>query len=134
VGRIAYSGVEAMVTLRLTPRQQLDLGETFLHAPPAPAGLISEYAYNYASHNASFAWQAIFPRAQLAARTQLSVVQQVTRTAYPLWDVALSRTHGLVRPYVRADDLANVRYQELPAVPLPGRSVRAGITLTWPER
>ncbi len=134
VGRIAYSGVEATSTLHLTARQQLDLGETFVHAPPAPAGLISEYAYNYASHNASLAYRAVFPRIQLAARTQLSVVQQVTRTAYPLWTVALTRTRGVVRPYVRADDLANVRYQELVGVPLPGRSVIAGITLTWPER
>jgi iron complex outermembrane receptor protein len=51
-----------------------------------------------------------------------------------LWNVALTRTQGVVRPYVRADDLANVRYQELPAVPLPGRSVVAGITLSWPVR
>ncbi len=105
-----------------------------MHAPSAPAGLLSEYAYNYASHNASFAWQAVFPHAQLAARTQVSVIQQVTRTAYPLWTVALTRTRGLLRPYVRAEDLANVRYQELAGVPLPGRSVVAGITLTWPER
>jgi iron complex outermembrane receptor protein len=134
VGKIAYSGVEATATLHLTSRQQIDLGDTFVHAPSAPAGLLSEYAYNYASHNASFAWQAVFPHAQLAARTQVSVIQQVTRTAYPLWTVALTRTRGLLRPYVRAEDLANVRYQELAGVPLPGRSVVAGITLTWPER
>ncbi len=134
VGKIAYSGVEATATLRIAARQQIDLGETFVHAPSPPSGLISEYAYDYASHNASFAWQAVFPRAQLAARTQVSVVQQVARTAYPLWNVALTRTQGVVRPYVRADDLANVRYQELPAVPLPGRSVVAGITLSWPVR
>jgi iron complex outermembrane receptor protein len=134
VGRIAYSGVEATATLSLTPRQQIDLGETFLHAPPALSGLISEYAYNYASHNASFAWQAVFPHAQLAARTQVSVIQQVTRTAYPLWTIAFTRTRGLIRPYVRADDLANVHYSELVGVPLPGRTVIAGITLTWPQR
>ena len=133
VGHLAYSGVESLVTIRASATQAFDLGETFLHAAPPPAGLISEYAYNYASHNASFAWQAIFASAQLAARTQVSVVQQTGRTAYPLWTVALSRTQGRVRPYVRADDLANVRYQELPSVPLPGRTVLAGITLTWAE-
>ncbi len=134
VGKIAYSGVEATMTLRLSPRQRIDLGETFLHAPPAPAGVISEYAYDYASHNASFAWQGVIPRVQVAARTQVSVVQQTTRTAYPLWGLALSRTQGLVRPYVRAEDLANISYQELPGVPLPGRTVMAGVVLSWPER
>ena len=134
VGHLAYSGVESLVTIRPSAMQTFDLGETFLHAAPAPAGLISEYAYNYASHNASFAWQGIFPFAQLAARTQVSIVQQTGRTAYPLWTVALTRTKGLVRPYVRADDLANVRYQELPGVPLPGRTILAGIALTWREQ
>ena len=134
VGHLAYSGVESLVTIRPSATQTFDLGETFLHAAPPPAGLISEYAYNYASHNASFAWQGIFPSAQIAARTQVSVVQQTGRTAYPLWTVALTRTQGLIRPYVRADDLANVRYQELPGVPLPGRTILAGITLTWHEQ
>lgn len=134
VGHLAYSGVESLVTLRLSATQTFDLGETFLHTAPPPAGLISEYAYNYASHNASFAWQGVFLSAQVAARTQVSVVQQTGRTAYPLWTVALTRTQGLVRPYVRAEDLANVRYQELPGVPLPGRTVLAGISMAWPQR
>ncbi len=134
VGHLAYSGVESLVTIRPSATQTLDFGETFLHAAPPPSGLISEYAYNYASQNASFAWQGIFPSAQLAARTQVSVIQQAGRTAYPLWTVALTRTQGRIRPYVRADDLANISYQELPGVPLPGRTILAGITLTWAER
>ena len=134
VGHLADSGVESLVTIRPSATQTFDLGETFLHAAPPPAGLISEYAYNYASHNASFAWQGILRSAQVAARTQVSIVQQTGRTAYPLWSVALTRTQGLVRPYVRAEDLANVSYQELPGVPLPGRTILAGITLTWREQ
>ncbi len=134
VGHLAYSGVESLVTLRPSATQTFDLGESFLHAAPPPAGLISEYAYNYASHNSSFAWQGIFPSVQVAARTQVSIVQQTGRTAYPLWSVDLTRTQGLIRPYVRADNLANVNYQELPGVPLPGRTILAGITLTWRER
>jgi iron complex outermembrane receptor protein len=134
VGHIAYTGAEATVTYRFAGHQQIDLGETFVHAGAPAAGLISEYAYNFASHNGSFAYQAVFPKMQLAARTQVSVVQQTTKTAYPLWSVALTRTQGRVRPYVRTEDLANVRYTELPGVPLPGRSVMAGVTLMWVGR
>ena len=134
VGQLAYSGVESLVTFRPSATQSLDLGETYLHAAPPPAGIISEYAYNYASHNASFAWQGLLASAQLAARTQVSVIQQTGRAAYPLWTVALTRTQGVIRPYVRVDDLANVRYQELPGVLLPGRIILAGITLTWREQ
>ena len=132
IGKIAYSGAEASVSYRIGPTQQLDLGETYIHAGPPPAGLISEYAYNYASHNASLAYQAIFTRPQLALRSQLSVVQQTGRTAYPLLSLDLTRTHGLIRPYVRIQDLANISYQELPNIPQPGRTEMAGITFTWP--
>lgn len=131
VGHISYTGVETTLTFRPLSHQQVDLGETFVHAPPAPSGLISEYAYNYASHHASVAYQAVFPGAQLAVRTQLSVVEQVARTAYPLWNLSLTRTRGLVRPYLRAEDLANISYEELPGVPLPGRTLIGGITLSW---
>jgi iron complex outermembrane receptor protein len=134
VGHIAYSGVESSVSYHFTPAQELDLGETFVHAGPPPPGLISEYAYNYASNNASLAYQAKFARLQLAVRTQLSVVQQVGRTAYPLLAVALTRTRGIVRPYVRVQDLANVSYEELPNVPEPGRTIMAGVTIIWPSR
>ena len=134
VGSIAYSGVESSVSYRIAAAQELDLGETYVHAGPPPAGLISEYAYNYASHNASLAYQAIFARPQLALRGQLSVIQQTGRTAYPLLSLALTRTRGLVRPYVRVEDAANVSYEELPNVPQPGRTIMAGITLSWPQR
>jgi iron complex outermembrane receptor protein len=132
IGQIAYTGVETMAQYRLAPHQHFDLDYTFVHAPSAAAGLISEYAYNYASNNGSFAWQGVW--SQLAARTQVSVSQQTQRTAYPLWTVALSRSKGLVRPYVRATDLANVSYQELPGVPLTGRTIMGGVVLTWTQR
>lgn len=131
VGHIAYSGLESTLSWHLTPNQQVVVGETFLHAAAPPAGLISEYAYNFASHNGSLAWQANLPWLQLAARTQISVVQQTGRTAYPLWNVALTRTQGVIRPYIRTQNLANIQYQELPGTPLPGRSLIAGLTLVW---
>ncbi len=134
IGHLAYTGVESSATFVPTATQQLTLAYTFVHAAPPPPGLISEYAFNYASSNASLAWQALFPTRQLALRTQVSIVQQTQRTAYPLWTVALTRTQGSIRPYVRAENLANIQYQELPGVPQPGRTVLAGITFTLPHR
>jgi iron complex outermembrane receptor protein len=134
VGHIAYSGLEASLSYRLAGTQQLDLGETYLHAGPPPAGLISEYAYNYASHNASLAYRATFARPQLALRSQLSIIQQTGRTAYPLLSLDLTRTRGAIRPYVRIQDLANISYEELPNIPQPGRTEMAGIVFTWPRK
>ena len=132
IGHLAYTGLETSATCTPTANQQLTLAYTYLHAPPAPTNLISEYAYNYASSNASFAWQARFAHQQLALRTQVSVVQQTQRAAYPLWTVALTRTQGFVRPYIRTENLANTQYQELPGVPQPGRTILAGVTVTLP--
>ena len=53
VGHLAYSGVESIVSFRPRPAQLLWLAYTFVHATPPPAGLISEYAFNYASSKAS---------------------------------------------------------------------------------
>ena len=132
VGQIAYSGVESLINYRPSFRQELWFGYTFIHAAPPPAGLISEYAYNYASNKASAAYMAHF--GQVAGITKLEVVQQTAHTAYPLWSVSLTRSKGLIRPYLRAENLANTSYQELPGVPLPGRTFMGGITIAWTSR
>jgi outer membrane receptor protein involved in Fe transport len=33
--------------------------------------------------------------------------------------------------YLEGDNLGDARYEELPGVPLPGRTVAAGLRLTW---
>ena len=129
IGHLAYTGAETTYRYTVSATQQIDLGYTFIHAAPPPAGLISEYAYNYATSNGSLAWQAQL-KPGLAARTQVSVVQQTGRTAYALWTVAATGTRGRVRPYIRLENLANTVYQELPGVPQPGRSIVGGFTFT----
>ena len=118
VGHIAYSGVETIASYRPSFRQQIWLGYTFIHAPPPPLNLISEYAYNYASNKANASYQVTLR--QIAALTSVTVVQQTARTAYPLWNLSMSRSKGIIRPYMRVENLANVSYQQLVGVPLRG--------------
>ena len=33
--------------------------------------------------------------------------------------------------YVEGDNLGDVRYEEVPGVPLPGRTLAAGVRLAW---
>ena len=68
---------------------------------------------------------------QLTAHTQINVVQKTQHTAYPLWDIALSRNTGRLRPYLRALNLGNTGYQEIPQVPLQGRTIMAGAEFNW---
>jgi iron complex outermembrane receptor protein len=129
VANFAYNGAEADLRLRLPHTQQLQLGYTAVQATSPPPGLISEYAFNYAAQSALIAWSAQFH--QLAARTQLAVIQKTTQSPYPLWDISLARSTGHVRPYVRAHNLTDTAYQEIPGVPLQGRIIMAGAELNW---
>ncbi|SNS31173.1 iron complex outermembrane recepter protein [Granulicella rosea] len=131
VNHITYTGAESALSYTLRGDQRIDLGYTFIHATPPPAGLISEYAYNYAAQNASLAY-AVTVRHQLSARTQLGVIQKTAQSPYPLWSVALARSQGLIRPYLRMDNLSNTSYQETPGVPLPGRTLVGGLVMSWP--
>jgi iron complex outermembrane receptor protein len=133
IGRVDYTGAESTVSFALTTSQHFDLGYTFIHANPPATGLISEYAYNFAAQSASFSYAAVI-RHQLSARTQLGVMQKTTHSPYPLWNVALSRSQGFVRPYLMLNNLSNTTYYEVsgpPAVPMPGRSFIAGMLVTW---
>lgn len=130
-GALAFTGAEAAVHMRLGANQQLDLAYTGVHASrDLPSGLISAYVFNYAAQNALFSWSAMI-RHQIVARTQVAVVQRVGHTAYPLWSAAVARSGERVQPYLRFDNLSNTGYEELPGVPMAGRSVTGGIAFTW---
>jgi len=133
IGRVDYTGAESSVSFDVARAQHIELGYTFIHANPSPAGLISEYAYQFAAQNASLSYAAEV-RHQLTARTQLGVIQKTTQSPYLLWNAALSRSQGFVRPYVMLNNLSNTFYYEVqgpPAVPMPGRNFIAGILFVW---
>jgi outer membrane cobalamin receptor len=130
VANFAYTGAETTLRLRLPASQQLQLSYTAVQASSPPPGLISEYAFNYAAQSALFAWTAPLP-AQITARTQLAVIQKTTQTPYPLWDISLARNTGHIRPYLRLLNLSNTSYQEIPGVPLQGRTIMGGAELNW---
>jgi len=129
IQNLNITGAEATARLRLTPNQQLQFSYTAAHAASPPPNLLSEYAYNYAAQNALLRWTGTFH--QLTAHTQINIVQKTQHTAYPLWDVALSRNTGHLRPYLRALNLSNTGYQEIPQVPLQGRTIMAGAEFNW---
>jgi iron complex outermembrane receptor protein len=135
IGRIDYTGAESTLSFAPTTSQHLDLGYTFIHANPLQAGILSEYAYNFAAQNASLSYTTVICH-QISARTQLGMIQKTTQAPYPLWNFSLSRGAGVVRPYLTLDNLSNTTYFEVsgpPAVPMPGRSFIAGLLFTWPQ-
>jgi outer membrane cobalamin receptor len=134
IQNLNITGAEATLRLRLTDTQQLQFSYTAAHAASPPPNLLSEYAYNYAAQNAIFGWSGTLPGKighQINAHTQVNVVQKTQHTAYPLWDLAVSRNTGHIRPYLRALNLSNTNYEEIPQVPLQGRTIMAGMEFNW---
>jgi iron complex outermembrane receptor protein len=129
IQNLNITGAEATVRLRLNATQQLQFSYTTAHSASPPPNLLSEYAYNYAAQNALAIWTGTFH--QLTVHTQINIIQKTQHTAYPLWDIALSRTSGHLRPYLRALNLSNTGYQEIPQVPLQGRTIMAGAEFNW---
>ena len=132
VPSLDISGAEASARLRVGRGQQVQLSYAAAHSGDYAAAVVSEYAFNYAAQNAVAAWTGTF--SQLTAFTQLNVVQKTGRTAYPLWDVALSRNTGAVRPYLRLQNLANTGYQEIANVRSQGRTVMGGMEFVWAKK
>jgi outer membrane cobalamin receptor len=135
VASFAYNGAETALRLRLPASQLLQLGYTAVQASSPPPGLISEYTFNYAAQSALLAWSGPLPAKlhQLTIRNQLAVVQKTQKTAYPLWDLSLARNTGKIRPYLRLLNLSNTNYEEIPGVPLQGRTIVAGTEFNWPS-
>ncbi len=134
VANLNITGAEASAHIRLTSTQQLQLSYTAAHSGNLPSNYLSEYAFNYAAQNAIFGWKGQLPGAwgnQITANTQVNIVQKTGQTAYPLWDASLARNTGNIRPYLRLLNLSNTAYQEIPFVPMQGRTIMGGMELNW---
>lgn len=129
IDKLHFTGVEAHTNFQLPHRQELQLAYTFLHGDQIPvAGSVSRYVFNYPSHHAVFGWTGVW-HDWLAARTRVGVTQRFDHQAYPVWDLAVSRNNGLIRPYLQLANLSNTGYEEIPGVLMPSRSVIAGMEL-----
>lgn len=134
VPNLDLAGGEADVKFRWSAADQVVLSYTAIRAGQPPAGIVSEYAYNYAAQNAIFGWTHLMSGRwghQISAHTQVNIVQRTGHTAYPIWDVGMARNRGAVRPYLRLLNLSNTGYQEIPGVTLQGRTILGGIEWEW---
>jgi len=129
IDSLHFTGVETILRYRPSQQQEFDLGYTGIYgAQQSLNGLISQYVFNYPTHNAYVGWQGSLGGG-ITARTRLGVVQRYQRDAYPLWDLAIARDKGRVRPYLQLTNLSNTDYQEIVGVAMPGRAVIGGLEL-----
>ena len=129
IDNLNFTGLESLVRYRLNDRQEFDLGYSGIYgAQQSLNGLVSQYVFNYPTHNAYAGWQGSVGYG-ITARTRIGVVQRYQRDAYPLWDFSIARDTGRIRPYLQLTNLSDTSYQEIEGVAMPGRAIIGGVEL-----
>lgn len=131
VNRLRFTGVEVSAGWRWKS-QVIDWAYTGLRGTAgAKEFTYSKYVFNYPAHSGVFSWTGSLKR--VTARTRVGVLERLDRSPYGLWDLWLAWNRGPVRPYFHTANLSNTRYQEIPGVAMPGRTVMGGVELVWPS-
>ncbi|MCW5964522.1 MAG: TonB-dependent receptor [Bryobacterales bacterium] len=127
--RLRFTGAEARARWRYRPAASAEVAYTGLRgAQTALEGMQSRYTFNYPVHAFVGTWQAV-TRGNMALRTRLGVTQRYQRASYMLWDVAVAHHGARFRPFVQFANLADRTYEEIPGVPMPGRSILGGLEI-----
>jgi iron complex outermembrane receptor protein len=134
---LRFAGAESSATLVPAKGQKLQLAWTgLIGAQPSLNGLQSEYALNYPVQNLRATWTVALKHA-LTVTNSVAVTKPYQQPGnppwnaapYPVWNAAVTRDAGKLRPYLRFANLSNTGYQEINGVAMPGRSITGGISL-----
>lgn len=125
--RVSFVGGDAEFSTSLPHNQTLAAGYTVLHgAQAALNGLQSKYVFNYPTQQAVVSWERLV-NGGLTARVRSGVTKQYERSAYVLVDASVAWTRSRFHAYLRATNLANVDYQPVLGVTMPGRALTGGV-------
>jgi iron complex outermembrane receptor protein len=125
--KLHFTGVEASTVWEPAAGQRISVGFTALLGNDVSTQvLLSKYAFNYPVHSGVVEWRGSIA-GHVVARTRIGVVDRLSRSPYAVWDASAAWSRGRVRPFLQLTNLTNTYYQEIPAVPLPGRGVLGGV-------
>jgi outer membrane cobalamin receptor len=125
-----FSGVESTVNWLPYKSQIVHVAWTGLSgAQSALHGLQSEYVFNYPVQNVHATWTAALGHG-LGLNNTVQLAQRYKGTVYPVWNAAVTRDQGRLRPYLRLANVTNTGYQEISGVRMPGRSITGGLALS----
>jgi iron complex outermembrane receptor protein len=132
-----FAGVESSATWAPAKGHQVQAAWTVLiGAQPPLNGLQSEYALNYPVENLHVTWTAALGHG-LTVTNSVAIAKPYQQPGnppwnanpYPVWNAALTRDAGKIRPYLHLGNLSNTGYQEINGVAMPGRSITGGVSL-----
>jgi len=127
ITRLNFTGAEASAAWRRRAHV-VEFSYTGMRAISSlPQGLFTKYVMNYPVHSGLIAWTGT--TGKITARTRIGVLERRARSPYAVWDAALAWRGRRVSPFLQATNLSNTRYEEILRVPMPGRTLLAGIEL-----
>ena len=85
-----------------------------------------KYSFDYPVHDGVIAWNGML-LGGLIARARIGVLDRYGSDPCALWDAAVMREFGHVAAHLVLSNITDMRYQEIPGVVMPGRSVVLGL-------
>jgi len=122
-----FTGVETSLELRLPREQHIEFAYTELYGvQKSLSGLQTRYTFNYPVHDGVIAWNGRLP-GKFVARTRIGILDRYGSDPYALWDAGVVREFNHVAAHLVLSNLSDTKYQEIPGVIMPGRSVVFGV-------
>jgi len=129
IDALNFTGVSTGLRFALSRSQTLDFRYSWLQGNEnaIPIGE-TKYTFYYPVDSGVVAWQANL-RSHFMLRTHLGVLDRRAEGAYALVDFDAAYTRGSVHPFLRLSNLANMSYEEVQGIVMPGRSIIGGLEL-----
>lgn len=128
IRRVTMTGSELGVMRRAGEAGFVRLDYTHLDADAGAVDFLSKYVLDYARHKLTASASVPLPRG-FALGQRLAYARRADRRASWVLDARVSRRIGPADVFVEGTNLLDEAYQEIIGVDMPGRWVRAGLTL-----
>lgn len=135
IARVNTTGLEvraAIYPVRLhegLPVRAVTVDYTWLDSDKQTDGLLSRYVLDYLQHQVIAGVDNDLPFG-LQQRWTVRYVSRKSLADYTLVDTQIARRFDTVNVFVRAVNLFDTTYEEIPGAPLPGRWLYAGMQVT----
>jgi iron complex outermembrane receptor protein len=122
--------IEWRISPRGTGLNNLSVGYTFITSDKEEQIYESKYALNYIRHHAhlKISHSLFFG---VEAGWTLNWRDRINQPSYMLTDLKLQRAIGPWRLFIKASNIFDKHYFEIPGVPRPGRWIEGGLAGTW---
>ena len=128
IRRVDAQGLELGVSRLLQNGGLARVDYVWLDADAGAVDFLSKYVLDYARHSMTATASLSLP-ARLSVGGRLAYKRRLDRRAYWVADARLSRRIRLVDIFIEGSNLLDTEYQEIRGVDMPGRWLRAGVSV-----